>query len=119
MRPVAALANCLWGGSVLPSWLRFCHALKRPGEMQRGLLRQCLVQNAASAYGKAHGFAEIRSYEEFARRVPIVDYSDIEPWIDRTKRGEQRVLTTEPVSHLIPTSGSTGGRKLIPFTGGL
>jgi len=29
------------------------------------------------------------------------------------------VLTAEPVTHLIPTSGSTGARKLIPFTAGL
>lgn len=29
------------------------------------------------------------------------------------------MLTTERVTHLIPTSGSTGARKLIPFTAGL
>ncbi|MEO5802528.1 MAG: GH3 auxin-responsive promoter family protein, partial [Verrucomicrobiota bacterium] len=34
-------------------------------------------------------------------------------------RGEQRILTSEPVTRLIPTSGSTRARKLIPFTASL
>jgi len=78
-----------------------------------------LSRNADCAYGRAHGFASIRSYEEFARRVPLRSYDDIEPWIERIRRGEAGVLTSEPVTHLIPTSGSTGARKLIPFTAGL
>jgi hypothetical protein len=119
MRPVAALANSLWCASALPSWLRFRHALKQPGGTQWQLLRLMLGQNAACAYGREHGFLEIKSYEDFARRVPIIDYDEIEPWIVRIKSGEKRVLTAESVSHLIPTSGSSGGRKLIPFTAGL
>ena len=53
------------------------------------------------------------------RRVPIVEYENAAPWIDRICGGEPRVLTSEHVTHLIPTSGSTGARKLIPFTAGL
>ena len=36
--------------------------------------------------------------------------------MDRVHRGEAQVLTNETVTHLIPTSGSSGDRKLIPFT---
>jgi hypothetical protein len=39
--------------------------------------------------------------------------------VERIRRGELNVLTREPVKHLVPTSGSTGARKLIPFTAGL
>src|SRR6202007_3158193 len=53
------------------------------------------------------------------RRVPLAEYEALVPWIERIKRGEANVLTQEPVTHLVPTSGSTGARKLIPFTTGL
>ena len=75
-----------------------------------------LASNAESAYGRAHGFGGIRSAREFRDRVPIIDDHDLEPWIERIKRGEQSVLTCEPVLRLVPTSGTTAGRKLIPFT---
>ena len=115
----ATIANSLWVGSSLPSWMKFRGALKRPEEVQLNLLRRLLADNADCAYGRAHGFGEIKNYVEFTRRVPLVDYEHLAPWIDRIRAGEPRVLTHERVTHLIPTSGSTGARKLIPFTAGL
>ena len=63
--------------------------------------------------------AAFRIYGEFIRSVPLSDYDSLEPWINRVRVGEQQVLTNGAVTHLIPTSGSTGARKLIPFTAGL
>jgi GH3 auxin-responsive promoter len=116
VKAVAALANYAWLTASLPAWLRFRSALRRPAEIQRLILGSLLSANTESAYGRAHGFGEIRSYSEFRDRVPIVDYDDLEPWIARIMLGEQSVLTREPVTRLVPTSGSTAGRKLIPFT---
>ena len=48
--------------------------------------------------------------------MPLADYESLEPWIHRIRRGETSVLTAEPVTHLVPTSGSAGTQKLIPFT---
>jgi hypothetical protein len=115
----ATIANSLWIGSSLPSLAKFRRALDKPAEVQSALLRNLLGCNGDCAYGRAHHFREICNYDEFVRRVPLVDYDDIEPWIERIRRGETRVLTNDPVTHLIPTSGSTGARKLIPFTAGL
>ena len=112
----AALANCAWLAASVPAWLRFSRALHEPEKAQRQILRRLLARNAASAYGRAHGFGEIRSYEQFRGRVPVVDCDALAPWIARITRGEQSVLTCEPVTRLVPTSGSTGGRKFIPFT---
>lgn len=116
MKLDAALANTLWLGSSVGSWIRYQRALTRPEQTQRDLLSQLVSANAESAYGKAHGFSKIRSYEEFRERVPVVDYEALEPWIARIMHGESSVLTTEPVTRLVPTSGSSGARKLIPFT---
>jgi hypothetical protein len=115
----ATIANCLWAASNLPAYVRFRRALREPQIAQRRKLSELITQNADTAFGKTYRFGEIRSYEDFTRHVPLSDYSDLEPWIDRIRRGEQNVLTSDLVTHLVPTSGSTGARKLIPFTAGL
>ena len=115
----ATIANSVWVGSNLPRWRVFRRALNRPAEAQWDLLRGMLARNADSAYGRAHGFGRVKNYFEFTRCVPLVTYEELAPWIERIREGEHGVLTAERVTHLIPTSGSTGARKLIPFTGGL
>jgi hypothetical protein len=115
----ATIANALWTASNLPAYRHFCRAVRDPQAVQYRKLRELVTLNANTAFGKAHGFDGINSYEEFKRRVPLSDYSTIEPWIARIRNGEANVLTRDTVTHLIPTSGSTGGRKLIPFTSGL
>lgn len=116
MNITTAVANSLWLASSLPASARFRRALHQPAETQTQLLRDYLKRNSDTAFGRAYGFAEIKTYEEFARRVPLNGYDDLKPWIERIRRGESRILTSEPATHLVPTSGSNGARKLIPFT---
>jgi len=96
--------------------LRFRRALRQPQETQARKLEGYVQRNAHTSFGKAHRFDSIRTYEEFSRRVPLSDYNSLEPWIIRIQNGENEVITSELVTHLVPTSGSTGARKLIPFT---
>src|SRR5436190_15037974 len=119
MRLTTILANGLWAASNLPAYGRFIRALREPQLTQRRLLRGLLSRDAHTCFGKAHAFERVSSYEEFTQKVPLSDYADFEPWIARIQQGEQNVLTREPVTRLVPTSGSTGGRKLIPFTASL
>lgn len=103
----------------MPSYLRFRRALSQPETEQRGRLQTLLERNEQTAFGRAHHFKSIRGYQDFAERVPLTDYEGLEPWIEGIRRGESNVLTREPATHLVPTSGSSGARKLIPFTVGL
>ena len=119
MKFAAALANGAWLASNLPAWQRFRRALRHPAETQNQILRRLLSTNAASAYGQAHGFGEIRHYEQYHARVPLATYDLLDPWIRRIMQGETSVLTQAPVTRLVPTSGSSGARKLIPFTADL
>jgi hypothetical protein len=119
MEIIASIANTLWAASNLSAWRGFRLALQNPQATQGRHLQNLLMSNAHTAFGKLHRFDEIRSYEEFARRVPVSTYDDLAPWIARIRRGEQQVLASDRVTHLIPTSGSRGGRKLIPFTASL
>jgi len=115
----AAIANSLWGLANVPAYLRFRRALSEPGVAQRRRLHSYLETNANTAFGLEHRLAEIRTYEQFAKRVPVRDYEEHLPWVERIRQGEPHVLTRELVTHLVPTSGSTSARKLIPFTRGL
>ncbi len=119
MTLTATIANSLWGATNLPAYLRFRRALRQPEAAQLGRLQDYLRRNARTAFGRAHDFDKIRTHQEFASRVPLMDYENLEPWIERIQSGELSVLTYEPVTRLVPTSGSSGARKLIPFTVGL
>jgi hypothetical protein len=115
----SSIANVLWMAANLPSHERFRFALRNPAAMQRGKLLALLRSNANTVFGKVHAFSDISTYDEFASRVPVGGYEAFEPWIARIRQGEQNILTSNAVTHLIPTSGSTSARKLIPFTSGL
>lgn len=108
-----------WLATNLGGYLRFRTALEDPEETQRALLARYLRENAQTAFGRAHRFAEIRSAEDFQSQVPLSTYADFEPWIDRVASGEPNVLTRSPVRALEVTSGSSAAAKRIPYTAGM
>ncbi|MBL8113053.1 MAG: GH3 auxin-responsive promoter family protein [Acidobacteria bacterium] len=112
---IPRLVNGAWLASALPSALRFEEALRDASAAQEDLLAEILQANAGTAFGREHGFGRIRSRREFARRVPLATWDDLVPWIARVERGEPNVLTREPVRRLVPTSGASGARKLVPY----
>ena len=111
-----AAAQAAWVLASAPGWRRFGAALRDPAAAQAAVLRRVLARNAETAFGRAHGFAAIRTIADYQRRVPIATYDDLEPYVRRAAAGEPHVLTREPVRRLQPSSGSTAAVKLIPFT---
>jgi phenylacetate-coenzyme A ligase PaaK-like adenylate-forming protein len=69
-----------------------------------------------TSFGKTHGFAKINSYEDFKRSVPVYDYEDLRPYIDRIAKGEENVLWPGKPEYLAKTSGTTSGVKYIPIS---
>lgn len=116
---LAAVAGLGFAAVNLPGFARFRSALGRPAETQRRRLRAYLERNRDTAFGREHGFARLRSYEDFAAAVPPRSYDELEPWVLRAARGEPRVLSADEVLRLEPTSGSTRAAKWIPYTAGL
>ena len=113
---IAAIANTAWWASCTPAHRALRAALQDPERAQVTLLREMLRQNAATAFGREHGFRDVTSYESFARSVPLRDYDELVPWIDRIAAGEADVLTAGPVERLVPSGGSTRAKKLVPYT---
>ncbi len=85
-------------------------------KVQETVLFDMLRKNADTAYGKRYGFSKIQSYADFSARVPLTTYEDYAAYIYNIENGGKGILTAEPVILLEPTSGSSGGRKLIPYT---
>lgn len=91
-------------------------SVKDVGREQEKYLFELLRKNQNTLYGKKYRFDEIRSYSDFAEKVPLTRYEDYEPYIERICRGEKSVLTAEDVILMELTSGSSGGKKMIPYT---
>ena len=91
-------------------------ALLRPGEHERVLFETCVRPNIDTVFGREHGFAEIRTIDEYRARVPVRDYDGLAPYIDRAAAGEPSVLTADPITAFFHTSGTTGQSKKIPLT---
>lgn len=119
MNAGTVLANTLWAAGNLGAARRFAVALREPEAAQEAWLRARLARDAESVFGREHAFGGIADYAEFARRVPLRGWEEFAPWVERVKAGGANVLGMPRVTHLAPTSGSSGARKLIPFTAGL
>ena len=85
-------------------------------ETQRALLETLISRNRDTAFGKEHGFAAIRGIEDYRRQVPIRQWTEISPYIDKVVKGEHDTLTQEPPVLYHWTTGTTGTPKMIPFT---
>lgn len=83
---------------------------------QRQTLTELLEFNAGTRFGEAHGFAGLRSVDDFRAAVPIRDFAGLSPWIDRVAAGERRVLTADAPVLYFTSSGTTGAHKRIPVT---
>lgn len=84
--------------------------------VQEKSLRSVLLAHRDTELGRKYQLGEIKTIEQFRERIPILPYSSYEPLMERIAKGEQNILTAEPVVYLTLTSGSTGKKKLIPTT---
>jgi hypothetical protein len=95
----------------------FDHECLEPRRRQDELLREVISLHADTQFGRDHGFALIKTVEDFRRQVPVAPYEYYQPYIEKMKRGETRALVSDPTVHMFAlTSGTTASRKFIPVT---
>jgi hypothetical protein len=76
-----------------------------PKEVQlQTLLKHCRTA-AQTEFGKAHGFDKIKSYEDYKAQVPVRNYGEFEPYLERMRKGAHDVLWPG----LIPFYGQSSG----------
>ena len=88
-----------------------------PRKANEELLLRILNDNKDTEYGRKYGFASIKSIEEYRKKVPLSDYDNYHPYIQRMiKNQEENLITVYPILHYAETSGSIGVQKQIPVT---
>jgi hypothetical protein len=94
----------------------FERAAERVEETQSQLLHEIMRRNAETEFGREHRFDRIAAPQEYQRRIPLASYDGFASRIERIASGESNILTRDPVTLLEPTSGTTRGEKLVPYT---
>lgn len=89
---------------------------QNPITTQEKVFKTLIQQAKNTAFGKDHRFAEIHSYEDFVKNIPIRDYEALSPYIERVKNAEENVLWRGKPLYFAKTSGTTSGAKYIPLT---
>jgi len=87
-----------------------------PLAAQQSVFSKLIMQAKDTSFGKDHLFTEINTYEDFKKNVPIADYEELRPYIDRVVNGEENVLWPGKPLYLAKTSGTTSGVKYIPIS---
>jgi len=114
-----ALTNAVFGAAMgtlgRASAQALLQAAEDPASSQRRLLQSILTQARETSFGGAHGFGAIRDVDQYRDAVPIRDFEEHRPWIDRQMAGEAAVTRERPLMYA-RTSGTTGEPKRVPIT---
>lgn len=92
------------------------HWIDHPVKTQQQVFDNLISQARNTAFGKDHGFENIKSFADFSENVAIRDYEELAPYIERVKKGEADVLWPRKPLYFAKTSGTTSGAKYIPLT---
>jgi hypothetical protein len=91
--------------------------LKYPNEVQEELLHSLLRAAEQTEIGKNYDFSSVKNYKTFAERVPVSTYEELEPLIEKTRKGEQNVFWNTPIKWFAKSSGTTNAKsKFIPVS---
>ena len=85
-------------------------------EDQQSIFLSLLKAAAKTDFGKEHNFDKIKTYQEFTQQVPIRDYEQFKPYIEKIKQGRHNVLWKGQPIYFAKTSGTTSGVKYIPIS---
>jgi len=88
----------------------------QPVATQEKVFKNLIKRAQNTAFGKAHDFVDITSHINFIEKVPVRDYEQLRPFVDRVVAGESDILWPGKPLYYAKTSGTTSGAKYIPIT---
>ena len=97
-----------WG---VQNWITY------PISAQRNVLQHLVTQGQYTDFGKKYNFNRLFTIKDFKKRVPIHEYDDLKPYIQRMMNGEENVLWNTPINWFAKSSGTTSDKsKFIPLS---
>ncbi|WP_339845397.1 GH3 auxin-responsive promoter family protein [uncultured Dokdonia sp.] len=91
--------------------------MKYPSEVQEELRTKLIEKAKDTEIGRAYDFKSIKSYREFADRIPVTSYEENQEYIERSRKGETNIMWPTPIKWFAQSSGTTNARsKYIPVS---
>lgn len=91
--------------------------VKYPNEVQTELLTDLIQFAKNTEIGRKYDFKSINNYQDFAERVPLTYYEDLEDTIERSRNGENNIIWPTPIKMFAKSSGTTSSKsKFIPVS---
>ncbi len=83
---------------------------------QQKVFSKLMIELAPTQLGRDLKLSEIKTYTDY-NRISVTQYNFYEPYIEKIKSGQQKVMTAHKVKYFGKTAGTTSGKsKLIPIT---
>ena len=90
---------------------------QNPLDAQREVLQDLVTSAQYTEFGRKYNFNRLFNVKAFKEAVPIHEYDDIKPYIERIMQGEQNVLWNTPIFWFAKSSGTTSDKsKFIPIS---
>ena len=91
--------------------------INHPAAAQRQVLQSLITAAQYTEFGKKHNFDKLFSVKEFKKNVPIQEYDDVKPYIEKMMQGEENILWNTPVKWFAQSSGTSNNKsKFIPVS---
>jgi hypothetical protein len=88
----------------------------KPVETQQKVFQNLIKEASKTKFGKDHHFEKIKTFQDFAEKVPVRDYEALRNYVDLVVEGKSDILWKGKPIFFAKTSGTTSGAKYIPLT---
>ena len=91
--------------------------LKYPIDVQEELLKGLINKAKHTEIGNQYDFNSIKTYADFAKRIPVTTYEDNESNYERARKGESNIFWPTPIKWFAKSSGTTNAKsKFLPVS---
>ena len=100
----------------LRSW-RIDAWMHHPISAQREVLQDLVTAGQYTEIGRKYDFSKLFNTKTFKQAIPIHEYDDLKPYVERIMAGEQNILWNTPINWFAKSSGTTSDKsKFIPVS---
>ncbi len=90
---------------------------QHPFEAQNELLMDLIHKARSTEWGKKYDYGSIKDVKTYQERVPVQDYEEVKPYIERLRKGEHNLLWPTEIKWFAKSSGTTSDKsKFIPVS---
>jgi len=84
---------------------------------QREVLQHLVTSAQHTVFGRKYRFNRLFTVKQFKQAIPVHEYQDLQPYIERMMNGEENVLWNTPINWFAKSSGTTSEKsKFIPVS---